>query len=230
MLNEKLQQLEAGAIIELIEVDGTEFGADILRFHAYPIHPEQDQHGEWFTPTIAHEGKEYHPFPYEIKGLAQQSNKAPTPTLSLSNINNTISALCLMYQNMLGAKVTITTTTVEHINTVDQYKRSIWYIEEKANENNEVVSFKLSSPADVGGLRVPSRVMTTHCTWALRGGYRGADCGYTGAAKFDLDDNPTDDPALDQCAGLLRSCRKRFESVEQPLRFGGYPTIGMIRN
>lgn len=229
MLNEVLQQLEPGALIELIEVDGSEFGADILRFHAVPIRPEKDDFDQWYTPTITHEGKEYHPFPYEVKGLAMQTNKAPRPTLAVANVQNTITALCLRYDNMLGAKVTITTTTVDLINTPDQYKRSIWYIETKSQENNKQVTFTLSSPADVGGLQTPSRMLTTYCTWALRGKYRGADCGYTGSARFDLDDNPTDDPAKDQCAGLLGSCRKRFDSVQQPLRFGGFPSVGLIK-
>ena len=51
MLNEVLQQLEPGALIELIEVDGSEFGADILRFHAVPIRPEKDDFDQWYTPT-----------------------------------------------------------------------------------------------------------------------------------------------------------------------------------
>ena len=101
MLNESLQSLEVGSIIELVEVDGSEFGADVLRFHAMPIAPVKSPAGEWSTPSVTHNGKEYKPWPYEVKGLAMQSNKAPSPTLTVSNIDNTITALCLLFDNML---------------------------------------------------------------------------------------------------------------------------------
>lgn len=229
MLNKDFQELEAGSLIELVEVDGTEFGADILRFHAHPIKPVKNDNGDWHTPSITHEGKEYFAWPYQVSGLSMQSNQAPTPTLTVGNTDNRVTALCLLFEDMLGAKVTITTTTVEYLDTPDQFKRSVWYIEEKSSENNETVTFRLSSPADVGGQKLPSRVMTRYCTWALRGGYRGADCGYTGAAMYDEDDNPTDDPAKDKCAGRFGSCRARFEPLEQPLRFGGFPSVGLIK-
>lgn len=229
MLNESLQSLEVGSIIELVEVDGSEFGADVLRFHAMPIAPVKIPTGEWSTPSVTHNGKEYKPWPYEVKGLAMQSNKAPSPTLTVSNIDNTITALCLLFDNMLDAKVTIITTTAEYINTPDQYQSSVWYIEEKTQENDTQITFRLSSPADVGGLQIPSRTMTTMCTWALRGDYRKADCGYTGSAMFDEDDNPTDDPSKDRCGGTLRSCRIRLEPIKEPLRHGGFPSVGMIK-
>lgn len=229
MLNDKLQGLVAGDKVELIEVDGTEFGADVLRYHAHPIKPVKAADGTWATPSIEHDGKTYAPWPYELSGLAIQSNKAPSPTLSVSNIKNTVSALCLLFDNMYGAKVTIINTLAEFLAQPDECKRSTWYIEQKTSENDEAVTFSLSSPADVGGLQLPSRVMTTQCAWALRGQYRGATCGYTGAAMFNEDGEPVTDPSKDQCGGRLGDCRKRFEPLKQPLRHGGFPSVGLIR-
>lgn len=228
-LNEKLQGLEAGSLIELVEVDGTEFGVDVMRFHAHPIKPVKLIDDTWHTPSIIFDGKEYTAWPYELKGLAMQSNKAPTPTLTVSNINNRITALCLLYDNMLNAKITIINTMAEFLERPDECKKSVWYIEQKSSEDNEMVSFKLSSPADVGGLRLPSRTMTRMCSWSLRGKYRGAECGYLGTAMFDEDGETVTDPSKDLCGGRMSDCRIRFEPLGQPLRFGGYPSVGLIK-
>ncbi|MOA68760.1 Phage minor tail protein L [compost metagenome] len=61
----------------------------------------------------------------------------------------------------------------------------------------------------------------------MTGGYRGADCGYTGAARFDEHDEPTSDPAKDRCGGRLSSCKLRFgEHSELP--HGGFPAVSLI--
>ncbi|HBO5229781.1 TPA: phage minor tail protein L, partial [Pseudomonas aeruginosa] len=102
---------------------------------------------------------------------------------------------------------------------------SVWYIDQKSAEDNEAVTWDLASPGDVGNEAV-GRQMTTLCHWCMTGGYRGPDCGYTGP-YFDIDDNPTDDPAKDQCAGLYRSCNKRWGQGNQ-LPFGGFPAVSII--
>ncbi|ORE24200.1 phage tail protein, partial [Pseudomonas aeruginosa] len=42
-----------------------------------------------------------------------------------------------------------------------------------------------------------------------------------------INDQPTDDPAKDQCAGLYRSCESRFGAGNQ-LPFGGFPAVSII--
>ncbi len=65
------------------------------------------------------------------------------------------------------------------------------------------------------------------CHWAMTGGYRGPDCGYTGP-YFDIDGNPTDDPARDECDGCLGTgCIPRFGEGNQ-LPFGGFPAVSII--
>ena len=88
------------------------------------------------------------------------------------------------------------------------------------------MAWELASPGDVGGEQV-GRQMTTLCHWAMTGGYCGPDCGYTGP-YFDIDGNPTDDPARDECDGCLGTgCIPRFGEGNQ-LPFGGFPAVSII--
>jgi lambda family phage minor tail protein L len=102
----------------------------------------------------------------------------------------------------------------------------VWYLDQKTNEDGETVSWELASPGDVGGESV-GRQMTTLCHWCLTGGYRGPNCGYTGP-YFDKDGNPTDNPELDECNGLLTSgCEPRW-GANNELPFGGFPAVSLI--
>ncbi|WP_442542376.1 hypothetical protein, partial [Enterococcus faecium] len=108
-----IQQLEPGSVIQLIEIDGTEFGMDqVLRFHAHNI---QEEGWAAFAaenlPAIIWQGNQYDPHPYELKGMELSSTGSqPTPTLSVGNVGNYVTALCLEYDDMVRAKVKIHTT------------------------------------------------------------------------------------------------------------------------
>ena len=231
-IRESIQTLIVGDMITLIEVDCTSFGGDILRFHNHAIKPKKVGDNKYENASVFYGGKEYKQYPYGVSGITYDSAQAPTPTIVVSNIHNNVSALCLQYDDLLGAKVTLTTTMMIYLDdgelpNPDEHFTSIWWIASKDNETDEQVAFKLSSPADVEGDNLPSRVIHNHCVWALRGWYRsGKGCGYTGAAMFDKDDKPTTDPSKDVCAGLFKSCKLRFNN--NPMDFGGFPSAGLV--
>lgn len=86
-----------------------------------------------------------------------------------------------------------------------------FWLDTKTSEDDEVVSWSLSSPADLQNLVIPTRQITSLCEWALRGQYRSGDgCTYNDTAYFDAKGNVVTDPALDVCGGCLSDCRKRF--------------------
>jgi hypothetical protein len=65
-----------------------------------------------------------------------------------------------------------------------------FWLDTKTSEDDEVVSWSLSSPADLQGLVIPTRQITSLCEWALRGQYRSGDgCTYNGTAYFDAKGN-----------------------------------------
>lgn len=48
------------------------------------------------------------------------------------------------------------------------------------------------------------------------------------ASRAAVAGNPVSDPARDVCAGLVRSCKKRFGETN-PLPYGGFPAAGLLR-
>jgi lambda family phage minor tail protein L len=237
---EVIQKLEPGAKVRLIEVDCTEFQGDILRFHNYNVpHTEAEllaaQASGMDIPakTILWQGNEYACWPYQLEGVEMDgTGSSPSPTLTVANLDGSISSLCLQLQNLFKARVT------EHL-TFEQYLdggsdadpemeyTQTWYITRKTSENKKTVAFELSSPADLTGQKLPRRQIYSVCHWALNNGYRGPDCGWTGNIFFTDKGVPTDNPALDSCGGLCLDCKLRF-GEEAELPFGGFIASSLI--
>lgn len=187
--------------------------------------------------NIIWQGQTFEPMALEVSGLEMRSDgKASAPTLSMENniggIQNAVSALCLQFSDFAGAKLKVITTLAKYLDAENfsqgnptasnEAKEQLWYIEQKTSENAQAVTFELSNPIDFEGKKIPLRQITGMCHWACTGGYRGEECGYTGAAMFTDKDEPTDNPALDRCGGRIRSCKLHFGEHNE-LRFGGAP-------
>ena len=90
-----VQQLEPGALIELFEVDCTAIGGDMLRFH-----------GHLQSASIWWQDNEYKPWPIQATGFMRTTDaQQPSPTLTVGDINGTISALCVYLDDLVGATV-----------------------------------------------------------------------------------------------------------------------------
>ncbi|ELW9440224.1 phage minor tail protein L [Pluralibacter gergoviae] len=249
-LNSDYQKLEPGNEIRLYEVDGTAFGVDdVLRFHAHNIAhtPEEisaagGDESKLPAKAIWWQGMEYSAWPCQIEGIeASTSGSGAQPKLSVANLDNSITALCLAYDDLLQAKVSIHDTLAQYLDaenfpagnpTADptQEKLKVFYIDSKSSETNEIVEFTLSSPMDLQGLMIPTRQLHSLCTWCIRNQYRSGDgCDYAGSRYFDKNNNPVDNPSLDVCNGTLRACKLRYgENNELP--FGGFPGTSLIRS
>ena len=241
----QLQTLEPGAEILLFELDGTEFGADTLRFHGHAIpHSSEEliaagaEVDQLPAKPIYWQGEEYSAWPVQLDGVeANSDGTAVRPTFTAGNVNGRITALCLAFQDLLDFKLTMRHTLGQYLDAENfpngnadadptQETIEVWYIDQKTSEDGESVSWDLASPGDVGGESV-GRQMTTLCHWALTGGYRGPNCQYIGP-YYDIDGNPTDDPEKDRCNGLLKTgCECRF-GAGNPLSHGGYPAVSLI--
>ena len=232
-----LQQLDPGALVQLIEVDGTDFGvAEVLRFHAYNISENGWQSfAAENMPSIIWQGNEYIPHPYDIKNLALTSEGAQaTPTLSVGNVLNSVTALCLEYDDMVKAKVRIHTTFKKYLDAVNwsqgnadanpgEERVQLFYINSKTSETRAQVDFELCSPFNLQSLQLPTRQITPSCTWCMRGWYRsGTGCDYAGSNYYTKDGTATDDPSKDVCGGRLSDCKLRFGNTAS-LSFGGFP-------
>ncbi|AKG10892.1 phage minor tail protein L [Moraxella bovoculi] len=218
--NGDVQQPTVQGLITLYELDARRLGADIYRFHGHN------------DGVIRFRGQDYTPIAITADGLEMRSDgKASTPSLSvadnLNGVQGAISALCRLYDDLAGAKLTITQTLAEYLTSADDanYRQQEWYIEQKTTENPMagVVEFELSNPVDFAGQKIPVRNITTYCHWAMCGKYRGEECGYTGTKRFTMDGKITDDPSLDACGGTMPDCKLRDNEDS----FGGFPAAGL---
>lgn len=235
MITADIQGLTPTHIVSLFEVDATAIGADILRFHGYAR-----------AGSIWWQGIEYSPWPIKAEGFSRTSDRPPTPTLTVGNIDNSISALALYYQDMIGARVTRKRTLGKYLDAVNfaegnptadpgqHFPDEIWYIKRKANEEENSITFELAG-YDLHGRKLPGRqIIADHCSWITIGGYRGPYCGYTGPPVATKKDVPTNDPLLDRCSGKVSGCELRFGEgapQEDPdgLPFGSFPAAGLLR-
>ena len=240
-----IQVLEPGSEVLLFELDGSDYGADVLRFHGHAIPYTAEElmaagsdADQLPAKAIWWQGEEYSAWPMQIDGIeANGDGTAVRPTLSVGNVNGRITALCLAFEDLLEFKLTMRHTLGTYLDGENfpggnadadptQETIEVWYLDQKTSENGSSVSWELASPGDVGGESI-GRQMTTLCHWCLTGGYRGPNCNYTGPYR-DKDGNLTDDPEKDECDGTLgRGCVPRFGEGNS-LPFGGFPAVSLI--
>lgn len=243
-----VQGLNPGNMIQLYEVDCSAFGGDVLYFHGTlvkhtPNEVQQalDQGAELLAKSIWWQGVEYKPWPVKISGLdISTDGPSPRPTLLVGNLDGSISALCMAFDDLAQARVTVRDTFAHYLDArnfeagnpdanPNEERVQYWDIDRKSDEDDEAITFELASPADSNGRRIPARIIHGMCEWCLRGEYRQADCGYVGPPVSDADGKPTDDPAKDACGGLLSDCKLRW-GANNPLPFGGFPGAALLRN
>jgi lambda family phage minor tail protein L len=217
-INADIQALEPGGLVELYEIDSTAMGGDLLRFHPHLT-----------AGSIVFQGVEYSPWPVIGQGFGSSGGATQsTPTLTVSNVDGTISALCILLGDLVGAKVKRKRTLAQYLDgqpTADptaEMPVELWVIEQKAGEDNLSVEFSLSSVLDFSGRQLPNRqVLASLCNWQ----YRGIECGYSGMVYFDKNNVQQADPTQDSCGKRLSSCKCRF-GASNPLPFGGFPSAG----
>ncbi len=244
-LSSDLQKLSVTGLVTLYELDATNLGGEILRWHGHVgfedwqiINPEQTQ----TKSDIIWQGQTYSPVAIQTDGLEVRGDGRPSaPTLVVANeIGGNVGAItimCALYSDFANAKLTVTHVLAKYLDAANfadgnptanpsEFVSQYWTIEQKTEEQFDTVTFELASPLAAQRIKIPTRTITSYCTWALRGDYRGENCGYMGTAMFTKDGEPTANPALDKCGGRLSDCKKRF-GENNPLRFGGYPSSNL---
>ena len=217
-LTTEIQKLEQSAIIELLELDCTPFGGDLLRFHAGTNELKQN---------VVWQGEEYVRFPISVTGFEYTGQgQFPRPKIRVSNVMSAITALVLQYNDLIGAKLTRRRTMAKFLDEVNfsggnpsadptaEFELDVYYIDRKSSENMEVVEFELSSACDLAGVRIPRRqIVQNICIWK----YRGAECGFTGAPEYDENDDPINPAVLSAEAQALIDAIKVKNSALQVL-------------
>lgn len=215
----ELQKVAPSSVIELfvLELNTTQHGVTATyRFHAGA---NMNANGE-----VVWAGNNYLRFPIEAEGFEYSGNgQLPRPKIRCSNILGSISAILLTTPGGLGgAKVTRIRTLARYIDGANfpggtnpygtpdstaEFPREVYYIDRKTVETRDVVEFELAAAFDLAGVRAPKRQCIANiCQWT----YKSTECGYTGAAYYDANDNRVASSALDVCGKRLSSCTVRF--------------------
>ncbi|SPA17261.1 phage minor tail protein L [Cupriavidus taiwanensis] len=223
-----LYALAVDAIVELFEVDATAQGETSV-FHFTPA----DNYG---MPVIW-KGVSYAPFPIQASGFEWRgSGTLPTPTLAVSNVFSLMGAAARAHQDYIGARVTRIRTMKKYLDAANfpngnpsanpnmEFPREVWFVNRRSGETKDLIQFELAAAWDVQGVQIPRRVVIQNlCPWR----YRGPECTYAGPPVADIYDNPTTDPAKDDCAKHIKSCQYRFGNGDLP--YGAFPGIGLMR-
>lgn len=177
--------------------------------------------------TMQWQGQEFTFAGVKIEGIKySDGGRVNTPALTVANRvagqDGYMGALCLLYNNLKGAKLTRHMTTRDMYDAGRQaYIAQVWYVERMTDRTASYVTFMLKSPLDYRKQLIPTRLVSPYCTWAMRGEYRGEVCGYTGTKYFDEKGNPVDDILKDKCGGLCSDCELRFGEGNR-LAHGGF--------
>ncbi len=225
-----IQSLVTTALVELFEIDLTPIGVA----ENYFFHNDLNQIGN----DVVWQGQVYTRFPIEADGFEWVgSGTQPRPRVRVGNITGLLGALSRENQDLVGAKFTRRRTFLKYLDAVNfasgnptadanvHFNDEIWFIDRKSSENKVFVEWELASAGDLTNVLLPRRqCIQNTCTWK----YRSAECGYTGGAVADINDQPTTVLALDACGKRLSSCALRFPlPAEKP--FGGFPAVGLMR-
>lgn len=224
-----VQELSPGAIITLIEVDLTDIGDTIYRFH---------NGTNELNTAVTWQGNLYSQFPVELTGFESSTQGALSrPTLKLANVTGLLIPLLKSLSDLVGGKITRKRTMVKYLDAVNFdggvnptadvaafFADDIYFIDRKIAENKVFIEFELISSLDLNGIKIPRRqIIQNSCTWI----YRSAECTYAGGAVADSNDNLTSDTNLDVCGKRLSSCQLRFGTTAI-LPYGGFPGAGLL--
>lgn len=228
-IEQTVQELSPGAILSLIEVDLTNIGDNLYRFH---------NGTNELNTAVTWQGNIYTQFPVELTGFETSTQGAVArPTLKLANVTGLIGSLLRGFDDIIGGKVTRKRTMAKYLDAINFtsglnptadpnvfFPDDIYFIDRKVSENKVFVEFELASSLDINGIKIPRRqIIQNSCTWI----YRSAECTYAGGPVADSNDNLTTDPNLDVCGKRLGSCKLRFgDTVTLP--YGGFPGAGLL--
>lgn len=230
-LAESIQSLDPGAIVILLEVDATDIGGSIYRFHSGV--------NELGDPVVL-AGNTYQPLPFLVNGVESTvKGTLPRPKLSVSNIGWVVSSMAATLDDLVGAWVSVKKILAKNLDAVNftggvnssadpsaAWDDEVYVIEQKVTEDNTVVEWQLSTPMDNPGLKLPRRkIQATVCTWA----YLGVECGWIPAVSqyYDSNDVPCASN-LDSCGHRLSSCKIRFGEYGD-LPFGAFEACGRVK-
>ena len=196
--------------------------------------------------SIVFAGVTYTAIPVSLSGLEKRGDgTAPRPRFTVGNPGGIVSALCVTYQDLIGAKVSRKRTFGKYLDggaspDTTAYVEEIYLINRKVSEEREVVAFELSTGVDFQNALIPGRRMLNNfCSWDYKGvadgdPEQGCIWGsgvWTGPAStnfYDENDSVVPTSANDACSKKLSGCKIRFGDTTI-LPIGLFPSLRQQR-
>jgi lambda family phage minor tail protein L len=227
------QQLEAGDIVTMFILD---------------LSPLNVVTPPWYFSTegpFTFQGVQFERVDLEYEGFEWNGQGAmPQPTIRITNVGKLLSGPLFEFEDLIGAKLIRLRTYRQFLDggasadPTAHYDPDIYTVEQKTAHDKEHIEWKLAAAMDQDGRTLPGRtVYRDVCAWRYRiwdpslgaFNYNNVTCPYTGGAMFDINGNPTGDPAQDRCSHRLTDgCRVRFgRYADSPI--GAFPGVSRIR-
>ncbi len=223
-----VHQLEPGALVDLFVLDLNAIGVGVVYYFYAGLDTD-------LTP-IRFQGQDYAAWPIQIDGLEKRGTGAEhRPKLAVSNFGGIITADLALHDDLVGALIKRRRTFAQYLNTetpdTSAYAEELFFIEQKNNENPLLVEFELASAMDFTDKQLPGRTaIANSCPWQYKTTLNGSGCGWPGSDSnkwFDRSGTQVFTEAEDVCGKRLTDCKLRF-GADQPLDFGGFPSLGRI--
>ena len=156
------------------------------------------------TEDIVYGGQAYTKFPFQIEYPSSQSKgQIPNWIIRISNVTRVLEPYLEQFKGLNGTKIKMRIVNSGHLN-VDHSELETDFVSKSATDDSEWVTFTCGGPNFLNQMFPILRYIAGSCRWLGMGGFKGVECGYTGAAAT--------------CNGLLATCR----SYGNSRRYVGY--------
>lgn len=152
-LYQELNKAVTGALVTLYELDLIALGGSKYYFTT--------EHTSQFFG-----GNEYIPFPIQIEGVANKTGESPArPTLTVSNVNHTLSYAVNSMGDLIGAPIKRIKTFERFLDTGTTPDSNAhlpieeFIINQKMTHNKNTIQFELASRIDLEYENLPRRLM-----------------------------------------------------------------------
>lgn len=227
----EIQLLEQDAIVQLFEIDATNYGGGVIRFSTAPIDGQPVMFG----------GLQYIPFPVKADGFEWNGQGTlPRPTLTAASIDIAFISLVMQSGDLVGAPVKRIRTYRKHLDDgIDPdpdktFPIDYYVIEKKTSQTRTIVQFELSVQMDQEGRMIPSRqILRDSCTQRYRWWdgtayqYTNVTCPYTGSGEW-TQQGIIASTGGDRCGKRLSDCKLRFGEYGE-LPFYGFPGVARCK-
>ncbi|XHX80934.1 MAG: phage minor tail protein L [Stenomitos frigidus ULC029] len=210
--------LEPDALIELYVLDMTNINGSVYRFCNW---------SQTNGASVIWQFLTYQAIPIQVEGFEVSGRgQLPTPQLTISNILGVVTGLILSHNDIAGAKLIRKRTLARYLDSMPTadpsqfFPDDVYFVDRKVSEDKLQCVFELNSALDLAGFQPGRVLLADSCVWV----YRGAECGYTGAAVQDELGQPTTDLSRDKCTKSLSGCKARFGNFNL-LPFSSFPGV-----